>query len=135
MPLAAFLGLGLAFFGAPLFLFYSESSEEYGVRRNRIDTSERQNNLAYARDLETAGRFGEAVEIYERYGMLGEAGRMRALNKTRNIRIVGTAESQPTIKEKEIIREKEIITKVRCQYCNGLYDETLDKCPHCNARR
>ena len=36
--------------------------------------------------------------------------------------------------EKEIIREKEVVVKIRCGYCRNLYDETLDKCPHCGAR-
>jgi hypothetical protein len=39
------------------------------------------------------------------------------------------------IREKEIIREKEVIIKVRCAYCQNTYDETLDKCPHCGAKR
>jgi hypothetical protein len=34
---------------------------------------------------------------------------------------------------KEIIKEKEVIVKVRCPYCKNLYDETLDKCPHCGG--
>jgi hypothetical protein len=38
-------------------------------------------------------------------------------------------------KEREIIREKEVIVKIRCPYCNGAYDETLNECPHCGARR
>lgn len=40
------------------------------------------------------------------------------------------SQNQPVI-EKEIIRE---IIKIRCPYCNGLYDEKLDKCPNCGAR-
>jgi len=40
-----------------------------------------------------------------------------------------------TIKEKETIREKEVIIKIRCPYCHNLYDETLDKCPHCGGTR
>ena len=36
---------------------------------------------------------------------------------------------------KEVIKEKEVIVKVRCSYCHNLYNETLDKCPHCGARR
>jgi len=39
------------------------------------------------------------------------------------------------VKEKEIIKEKEVIVKIRCPYCHNLYDETLDKCPHCGAKR
>jgi hypothetical protein len=38
-------------------------------------------------------------------------------------------------KEREVIREKEVIVKIRCSYCHNLYDETLDKCPHCGAKR
>jgi hypothetical protein len=36
--------------------------------------------------------------------------------------------------EKEIIREKEVIVKIRCPYCKNPYNETLDKCPYCGAR-
>jgi len=36
---------------------------------------------------------------------------------------------------KEIINKKEVIVKVRCQYCNKLYDETLDNCPFCGGSR
>jgi len=42
------------------------------------------------------------------------------------------SESQPIVKEKEIIRE---IVKMRCPYCGNVYDETLDKCPHCGAKK
>ena len=42
-------------------------------------------------------------------------------------------EGAPTvIKEREIIRE---IVKIRCPYCNNLYDETEDKCPNCGGRK
>lgn len=33
-------------------------------------------------------------------------------------------------REREIIKE---IVKIRCSYCGKLYDERLDKCPHCGA--
>jgi uncharacterized membrane protein len=36
------------------------------------------------------------------------------------------------IKEREIIKE---IVKIRCPYCNSLYDETEDKCPNCGGKR
>jgi Ca2+-dependent lipid-binding protein len=45
-------------------------------------------------------------------------------------------ETQPakeTQQDREIIREKEVIVKIRCSFCNNLYDETLDKCPHCGG--
>lgn len=36
---------------------------------------------------------------------------------------------------KEIVKEKEVIVKIRCSYCGTLYNETLDRCPHCGAKR
>jgi hypothetical protein len=35
--------------------------------------------------------------------------------------------------EKTITKEKEVIVKIRCPYCHGLYDETLNSCPHCGG--
>ena len=35
-------------------------------------------------------------------------------------------------REREIIKE---IVKIRCPYCNNLYDEKYDKCPHCGGKR
>lgn len=40
-----------------------------------------------------------------------------------------------SVKEKEIIRMTKVIVKVKCPYCNGLYDETLDVCPRCGGTR
>ena len=31
--------------------------------------------------------------------------------------------------------QEKVIVKVRCAYCGGLYDETLDKCPNCGGTR
>ncbi len=41
---------------------------------------------------------------------------------------------EPTaiVREREIIKE---IVKIRCPYCNNLYDEKYDKCPHCGGKR
>ena len=36
------------------------------------------------------------------------------------------------VRREEIIR-KEVIVKIRCGYCNAVFDETLDRCPHCGA--
>ena len=31
---------------------------------------------------------------------------------------------------------REVVTvKIRCSYCGTLYDETLDRCPNCGAKR
>lgn len=46
-----------------------------------------------------------------------------------------TKDKEVVTKEKEIVREKEVIVKVRCSYCHNPYDETLDTCPHCGAKR
>ena len=35
--------------------------------------------------------------------------------------------------ENVVTKEKEVIVKIRCRYCNGLYEETLNCCPHCGA--
>jgi len=41
--------------------------------------------------------------------------------------------SKEAIVAKEVI--KEIVVKVRCPYCGGLYDEIKDRCPHCGGKR
>jgi len=42
-------------------------------------------------------------------------------------------ERMPTvIREREIIKE---IVKIRCPYCNNLYDEIEDRCPNCGGRK
>jgi hypothetical protein len=43
-------------------------------------------------------------------------------------------QNNPPVITKEIIKEKEVITRVRCHYCKGSYNEILDKCPHCGAK-
>jgi len=43
-----------------------------------------------------------------------------------------TEQGGAVVKEREIIRE---IVKIRCPYCNNLYDEKYDKCPHCGGKR
>ncbi|MFX1355426.1 MAG: hypothetical protein ACFFGP_15845 [Promethearchaeota archaeon] len=41
---------------------------------------------------------------------------------------------EQNIEEKVITKEKEVIVKIRCPYCRGLYEETLNSCSHCGAR-
>jgi len=43
--------------------------------------------------------------------------------------------ADPRSRAKEIVKEKEVIIKIRCRYCSNLFDESLDKCPHCGAKR
>jgi hypothetical protein len=40
--------------------------------------------------------------------------------------------SHSPIIEKETIKE---IVKIRCPFCANLYDEKIDKCPHCGGNR
>jgi signal recognition particle GTPase len=49
---------------------------------------------------------------------------------------LGAAEVSAPIESnitKEIIKEKEVIVKIRCAYCRNLFNETLNKCPTCGA--
>ena len=46
-----------------------------------------------------------------------------------------TTRINQAVSQKEIIKEKEVIIKVRCNYCQTPFDETLDNCPNCGARR
>jgi hypothetical protein len=49
-----------------------------------------------------------------------------------------TTQMQGTVyqtNEKEIIHEKEIIVKIRCQYCGNTFNEVLDQCPVCGAKK
>ncbi len=45
---------------------------------------------------------------------------------------ISPKEGVPMVREKEIVRE---IVKIRCPYCNNLYEEKYDKCPHCGGKR
>jgi len=45
--------------------------------------------------------------------------------------VEGASAKSEVIREKEVIRE---IVKVRCRYCGQLYEEKLDKCPHCGGK-
>jgi predicted RNA-binding Zn-ribbon protein involved in translation (DUF1610 family) len=42
-------------------------------------------------------------------------------------------EQKQAVKEKEVVKEI-VIVKIRCFKCRNLYDETLDKCPHCGSK-
>jgi hypothetical protein len=42
-------------------------------------------------------------------------------------------EVEEVVRREEITRTQ-IIVKVRCHYCSALYDETLEKCPHCGGK-
>jgi len=84
------------------------------------------------KEKEEIASFFEAIEEEERH-------KMERLFKELKSRIgaieVPLAKEEKTVKEKEVTKEKEVIVKIRCPYCHTPYDETLDKCPHCGAKR
>jgi hypothetical protein len=41
----------------------------------------------------------------------------------------------PILNEKEIIYQKEVLVKIRCRYCQNTFNETLDNCPTCGAKK
>jgi formate dehydrogenase maturation protein FdhE len=49
--------------------------------------------------------------------------------------VVRTYTQPPVIvREKEIIKKTQVVTKIKCQYCGKRYDETLDVCPYCGGK-
>jgi hypothetical protein len=89
---------------------------------------------------ENVDDFGAATRSYKAVdGVLSEILALLGLKSTQADQpsIYPQSEQQPvgTIKEKEIIRMKEVIVKVKCPYCQSLYDETLNKCPFCGGNR
>jgi hypothetical protein len=55
-----------------------------------------------------------------------QASRINGMNVTSKVATV--------TKEREIIKERQVIVKIRCGYCRSTYDESLDKCPQCGAK-
>lgn len=55
----------------------------------------------------------------------------RALRSRKEAPNQPAAQNESVITQREIIRE---VVKIRCAYCHGLYDETLNVCPHCGAK-
>jgi DNA-directed RNA polymerase subunit RPC12/RpoP len=56
---------------------------------------------------------------------------IQAMRRKQGILNPPATQNEPVVTQKEIIRE---VVKIRCPYCKGLYDETLDTCPHCGAK-
>jgi rubrerythrin len=93
-------------------------------------------------DLGSATRHYQAVDkdLHELNRMLGVYGEEEAVEDVTEEAAEVEKEVEEDIKrrgprEKEIIREKEVIIKIRCEYCKRPFDETLDACPSCGARR
>jgi len=75
--------------------------------------------------------FFAQAESCEHYVTAEEYKRARARKTVRDKDKEGEKQAA---KEKEVIREKVVIVKIRCSNCRNLYDETLDKCPHCGSK-
>jgi hypothetical protein len=51
--------------------------------------------------------------------------------------VVGASSAKqvpPQVPQSVVVREV-VTVKIRCSYCGTLFDETLDKCPNCGAKR
>lgn len=77
-------------------------------------------------ELDSTAKNGRGQELLNR-----RLDKKEVLSITQNASRDQNNQSVPT---KEIIKEKEVITRVRCPYCHGAYNEILDKCPHCGAK-
>lgn len=85
-------------------------------------------------ELDLEGEDGKGVELLRKRIDKNEWRKM-AQNARNTLKTQTNKETAEKIaREKEIIREKVVIVKIRCSHCRHLYDETLDKCPHCGAR-
>jgi hypothetical protein len=76
-------------------------------------------------ELDSTARNGRGKEF---------AGRRVDKNEILSITQNGSREQPNHIVTKEVIKEKEVITRVRCPYCRSAYNEILDNCPHCGAK-
>jgi hypothetical protein len=77
-------------------------------------------------ELESPAKDGRGQELLTR-----RLNKKELLSITQN---AGRNQNSPPILAKEIIKEKVVITKTRCRYCHGAYNEELDSCPHCGAK-
>jgi tRNA(Ile2) C34 agmatinyltransferase TiaS len=84
----------------------------------------RERLIEEAGKLERVGRYEAAAIKYEKLEMWDKAGECRRREKN-------NFDNTPIAKE--IIKEKQVIVKIRCPYCKNLYEETYDKCPYCGA--
>jgi hypothetical protein len=49
--------------------------------------------------------------------------------------IIRDPPAPPPIERTEIIHQTEIVVKIRCRYCGNTFDEKLDQCSVCGARK
>jgi hypothetical protein len=77
-------------------------------------------------ELDSAAKDGKGQEFCFR-----RLDKKEILSLTQN---VSHDQNTKSVVTKEIIKEKEVVTKIRCNYCKGAYNEILDTCPHCGAK-
>jgi hypothetical protein len=46
-----------------------------------------------------------------------------------------SAKQVPSQVPQSVVVREVVTVRIRCSYCGILYDETLDKCPNCGAKR
>jgi hypothetical protein len=85
-------------------------------------------------ELERESENGEGKALIGKRYEKGQWQKLAEKIMSTKIAVPITREVNRIIREKEIIKEKEVIVKIRRPYCKNPYDETLDKCPYCGAR-
>jgi formate dehydrogenase maturation protein FdhE len=78
-------------------------------------------------ELELAAKDGKGQELLGKHYDKNE---IKQLAQTAVI-VPTKSKSETT---KEIIKEKEVIVKIRCPYCHHTYNEILDRCPNCSGK-
>ncbi|MGA1848031.1 MAG: hypothetical protein ACMUHB_01700 [Thermoplasmatota archaeon] len=108
----------------------SISKKENSVQKKE----EKDERVDLAREHEEAGRFGEAIKLYETLEMWKEAGRVR-----RRVEIEEKVGKLITMEEKNIferIREKGVIQEYRCMKCASTIkidgEKEVLNCPYCD---
>ena len=85
-------------------------------------------------ELEQPSENGEGKALVGKRFEKGQWKKLAEKLMNNKVQMPQMKEVSQIVREKEIIREKEVIVKIRCPYCKNLFNETLDKCPHCGAR-
>jgi hypothetical protein len=84
-------------------------------------------------ELDVPASDGQGTELLgKRFGQKDILKLAQDKRKMPSKRIDKDLEINQTIKE--VIKEKEVIVKIRCSYCHHLFNELENKCPHCGGR-
>jgi len=95
-------------------------------------------HLKQAENLERAGRYGDASQIFELYGMYEKAGQLR--QKQKQIMVKQTVVSVDLNNLLQQIKDGGIVAVYRCPHCGGNLKigkettiESLKVCPYCGS--